>query len=325
MSESNSQREHLTPYYTTVVYSDGQYFEAAVAGCCRSSQSIVMGANPDYDQLANVTEYMSPEVILFGEYLSREQIMKFFERGFQRVKIFLYSGEDGSKYADDDAVFDKRVTLFNLDSFYENVPVEQSLAASVILEKLMCLRFPDYACDTKLGLTSEAGEFLKKGILSTGQDFERVVRKVVSSWKGMEQEHELSLIGKILTQHAKKVVLARHSTAGVDIEFTHEEVPLTMRAVSAPEYINEVRSLLSEIKTADGANYHAVVGYRFERRSDNGLPVNGYLVSVGTTGYVNATRLLKQMLASETVIGDDKSASGWATNETVHKVLTFLA
>lgn len=121
-------------------------FETAVAVLSTQAQWMPINDDSlvDYSTIAEVATHPSPEILLFGDAASQEDILKFFKRHAKIVRIFTYNEAQKQKYCDAEGnVFDSRVVCFGIDTLYENVLLFNT-AAMYTIEYICCTTFPKY-------------------------------------------------------------------------------------------------------------------------------------------------------------------------------------
>lgn len=160
--------EYLTPYQTTICYSPGSVFETTIAVLSHRAQLVVV-PNTDGDSvgnLANVPEYLTPVVMLFGDRYSRSDVLNFLDRGFQQVKIFT----DSDKYSTNGAYFDERVVCFGVETIYDHVKLSNSCSSVYLLEYILCAIIPHYETKTdKKVVNSLTGGHLLRALNFTNE------------------------------------------------------------------------------------------------------------------------------------------------------------
>ena len=245
-----SHGEYITPYNMTIVFHEDSLFETAAAFLGSRSQ-IVPIARPnsqhntiDYDAVASACEYLTPEVLIFGAEFPRSAILKFFERGFQFVHVFVYKMEDGEKYmevvsnvgnvgnvSNDNSVvttvvtadsaldmpvkreFDQRISVFTVDTFYDHLVLIEGLASVIAFEHVLIGTFPKYS-SVNPKLTYQEGRFFLDYIVDTKKHIGKTLLELVSSYKGYEMINQMVVSGRAMDE-AREILANRRIMKGV--------------------------------------------------------------------------------------------------------------
>lgn len=329
--DDEEEQEYLTPYESTVIYMDDQYFEVTAAAVASRAQRVPMIQNADRDAIIDIIGYLTPKLTIMGSYFSREQIQQFFARGFQHVNIFMYNNTEAAKYLDKNPEgpmepFHKNVHLFGLEELYDVLSITGGMINMIIMEKMTMIRFPGY---NNPNMNHNDCLNLQVGIQSTGRPFGDVISEIISSWKGFEIENEYTLRGKILLELKKQIVTDRINKCGNPITITeptdNESKSYLACAVPCTEFVTEVKLAIPKHKDKTGANYQVGILYRFEIKLIDEKPVNGYWIGMSSMqgSGINVYSLLKYFL-KENIIGSENDASGWMPSTSIHKILPFL-
>jgi hypothetical protein len=90
--------EYVTKWQTTIIYHEDSVFETSVAFLAARAQIIPISSITDFAAVADSCEHPSPEVFIFGDEFSTDDLLTFFARGFQIIHIFTYNDNQAKKY-----------------------------------------------------------------------------------------------------------------------------------------------------------------------------------------------------------------------------------
>lgn len=331
LGPSEDGKVYITPFDSTIIYLDNQYFEVTAAVLSHKAQLIPMMPGSNRDVVIDLIQYLTPTVIIMGGYFSREQVARLFERGFQTVYIFMYNSDDKNRYSNNvDGVsqpFDRRVHFFGLDELYATMHIEPGMGPLMVMEKMILARFPEYK---SVNITRADAEALKVGIQSTGLPFDQVVARMAYSWKGYELEQELSLRGKVLGEFRKQIAEDRADRCGIPVIVNMGDKSYLGCAVPTTEFITEMKKAIPGRKNKDGDVYQLSVLYRPEQRTvkegASETKVNGYYLGMSSApdSNINVCTLLRSICGDDNAGGSELDAGGWAPVAKVHELLPFL-
>lgn len=320
---------YLTPYQMTVIYHEDSIFEAAVAILGAKTQLVPIGNVADLNSVADACEHISPEVLIFGTQFSREQLNKFFDRGFHFIHVFARDIEAATaKYycdVEEDGVvtrapYDQRVVVFDTTTFYEHIVLLEGLAPMYLVEHFICASFPTY--ETILGdknVNHATGKYLVSGL--EGYDLASVLLQICATYKSFE------LIQKYIVK-GQTICEMRESMANQKIA---RAIPYTLKCgdneVSAIAFDptgvqNEILNLLPIHPRVVKEDVKLAVMYSYELHTIDNTSNGGYRVVFMSIGGDSAIELLREF-APDTVAGSNGIASAWVSFEQSAKLLTF--
>lgn len=320
-----SERIIETPYTTTIVFRDDNFFEATVATLADSHsetaiQTIGLPAGASPDEVAYI-EHISPKLIILpGRNLSTDAMAAVAKRGFQSVYCFMYSQDDyrawrqslvdagavlldtvtvddaadkddaaadetGSAAAStddntpaDEDIFSPEATIaatrfysFGVDNIYEVGGIEPSMLSSIVLEKMIMMKFPGYQSP---GISRADANNLYAGIQSTGRTFNDVIEEMCNSFRGFQLEEELTLRGKIIGSYRRQIASDLVDVSGtlvlydpigsafevervvypVNVHAKMKDIPLSAienKSADADALLNSVNSVIKELELND--------------------------------------------------------------------------
>ena len=129
--------DYITPYNITIFYHQNSLFESAVAALSNQAQLIPLSKDADLDIIGEVCEFVSLEVLVFGNDLSREHINKILDRGFKFVHIYT----SDIKYLDEDKPYRKEIATFGINEIYDHFILKPGLFVPLILDYIICGEF----------------------------------------------------------------------------------------------------------------------------------------------------------------------------------------
>jgi hypothetical protein len=139
--------EYKTPFAVTIFYHES-LLEQTVAKLCNSAQLIPLLDDYDPSTLFEVCEYITPEVIIFDNKLSADNLQSFIARGFQVVHVFdntptvdneaVPAVDDTVVPIDDDSNGKlSNIVMFNTTNFFDHLPIRSMLKHMIITYVLM--------------------------------------------------------------------------------------------------------------------------------------------------------------------------------------------
>lgn len=129
-----------TPFAVTVFYREDKLYQLAIAALSEMCQAIPVGG--DLMLLGEACEHPSPELIIFDDNYTPEHIQKYFQRGFQKIRIFANGDESPICSL---SKIDPRVSTFTTANMHDgNLKLIGNLNAVYIVELVMCGTFPEY-------------------------------------------------------------------------------------------------------------------------------------------------------------------------------------
>ncbi len=163
---------YITPYRVTVFYHSDSVFETAIAALSARSQIIPIADHiADYSKAVELYEHPTAEILIFGAAFTREDILKFFDRYADTVRIFVYNDMQKRQYYNENTAdqntttFHPRVVCFGIDELYKHVLLSVSPAVIYLLEYLSCATFPQYKSITNdPDITAATGRDLIRGL-----------------------------------------------------------------------------------------------------------------------------------------------------------------
>lgn len=186
-SDGPNMRSVLTRYHQTVFYHANDLFESAVAMFAQHAQTFPLGAEYDRAGLAEVPGELSPSVIIFDHSLGRDELLPIIRRGFQRIHVFVRPGQTPPANIDI-----PQVQHFGPGDLYDHVVLDNSLAAQLVVEKMLCALFA-YKSDMA-GVNADAGLDLITGLQFTGEPL-GTLHAIGASWKGLDLESRVCMHG----------------------------------------------------------------------------------------------------------------------------------
>jgi hypothetical protein len=298
-----------------------RYFEATAAVLAQQAQLVPLYSYSDLNSVKDVIRYLTPQLTIMGGYFSQEQLSELLQLGFKEIYVFVYNDEELSKYATkvDETweTFNKNVILFDLSLIYETLDITPGLAASMMMEKVMCFRFQSVKPE---GFTKDDAIAFVNGVKSTGKTFSEVVSEIAYSWKGFEMEEEMTLRGKIIGRYRKQIARDRVAKCGTALTISHNGKNYSACAVPTTEFVREVK------QTIPCKEYQIGVIYRYEPKVIDEKQVGGYYLgfSSAPNSGINVKDVLVGLIGEESVVGIENDSAGWAPTKTVYNILTFL-
>ncbi len=210
--------EYITPFNATVVYHDDSAFESAIATLVSRAQLIPLIDNPDYDAIADSCEFLTPEVLIFGEEFPLTAIAKFIERGFKFVHVFTRADVSKNRYIVD-GKYPLPMVVFDINTLYEHVVLIEGLLPTIICDYVVDgLYHKDqsrdgyYFCKYLYGRTGEA---------SNRNNPNKAILRMISSFRGYDEAQSMVIKGRHLVEHNDAMAHSRIMSAPV-IEFANE-------------------------------------------------------------------------------------------------------
>lgn len=206
--------EYITPFNATVIYHDDSAFERAIATLVSRAQLIPLIDNPDYEAVADSCEFLTPEVLIFGEDFPLSAIAKFIERGFKFVHVFTRGDVSKNKYMDD-GKYPLPMVVFDISTLYDHVVFIEGLLPTIIC---------DYVVD---GLyrkdESSDGYYFCKYLYGRNQSNNpnKTILRMISSFRGYDEAQSMVIKGRHLVEHNDAMAHSRIMSAPV-IEFANE-------------------------------------------------------------------------------------------------------
>lgn len=331
---------YVTPYKFTVVYHPESLFESAVAFLCDQAQLIPLAATTDYSVVAESCEHPSPEVLIFGTEFSREDLLKFFDRGCQFIHIFTYNKESAEKYIDTPEgevprPFDLRTVTFNVDTLYEHIVLIQGLLPIYILEHITCAAFPTYTSiigDKEVNNTT--GNYLCKALSFANKPFGEIILTWCSTYKGFDLVRAHVVKGQTIVEEHERLASKRlEQGIHFHLEFrrpgeTSDDELVTSHltyAVPGGEFVNNMIMLAPVHPLVVKPNCDFVMFYSLEQHRVNNIVYPGWRITLVAVGKEapNALEVLRGFV-SDTVGGSYGVASAWIPTGGAGKALPFI-
>ena len=343
--ESNEVRnpnEYLTPYPVTVIYKMDNYFETTIANVVSNAQRIPFGESSDLNLISDSIEYLTPLLLVMGDYLSREQVMKLLQKGYPDVRIFCRESNDSADkykpgckqctvdmsnpeaeqyvYCEQCSAFSKYVTVFGLEQLYQNVKIDGMLSV-VLVEKMTYCEFPNFYEDkskrnsaTNELITAKSSKNLKQGIISTKRNFGEVVSEMVLSWKGFEMESNYTMRGELIETLHAEIVLNRVKKYGRTSMIKMNDVEYSVFSVPTTELLEVTREYLTQNNKSD-----LFIMYR--PVADD---LHGYELYLSSTKIDIDQFLQTYLLDAKYVAKTSTSALTRCDNKTMYEMLPYL-
>lgn len=148
-----------TPYAVTVFYNELDLFQTGVAVFAARSQAIPVSSACGDENLADVPEHPSPDLVVFGQIPGGADA--YFRRGFQRVLLIANESDAASTHVDP-----RVVTITYAQLFTGYVEPIESMNAFYIMELLSCGRYPAHISQVN-DVTHEDGKLFSAYIKRT--------------------------------------------------------------------------------------------------------------------------------------------------------------
>ncbi len=346
--------EYLTPYQTTVIYHPDSYFETAVAFLSKRAQLIPIYSTIDFSTVADACEHISPEVVIFGNEFSREDLLKFLTRGFQFIHIYT----DDTKYVDfgEDTEnsqikpFNLSTITFQLDTLYDHIVLTPGAMPVYILEHILCAE-TSYKSEFAQ-ITTIAGKYLLRAIEFSKCDFGEFIIRLVASARGFDELTTLITRGKAIYECNEamansRIVNGMPCVLEADESDESLDSKVAVLAICSTDLRTELMNLVPAHPSCVGLDF--VMLYEFEphvcsvpSESNNeenvskpeGIEFNevdkqekiysGWRVTLVRLGKESpsAEAMLKKY--SEYASGTVGSATVWIPKEDSHKLLPFI-
>jgi len=226
--------EYITPFNATVVYHDDSAFESAIATLVSRAQLIPLIDNLDYNAIADSCEFLTPEVLIFGEEFPLSAIAKFIERGFKFVHVFTRGDVSKNKYMVD-GKYPLPMVVFDISTLYDHVVFIEGLLPTIIC---------DYVVD---GLyrkdQSTDGYYFCKYLYGRGLNNQnnpnKMILRMISSFRGYDEAQSMVIKGRHLVEHNDAMAHSRIMSAPV-IVFANENALV----LYGGELMDEISQLL---------------------------------------------------------------------------------
>jgi hypothetical protein len=180
-----SNGEYLTPFNCTIFYHEDSMFETAAA--VLASRAQVIKITKDCSSIANLCEYITPEVLIFGDEFSNEEIQLFFTKGFKFIHIFVYDNNTDSK------ISVENTAKFTIDTFYDHIVLIEGLSAFITMEHVIMGSFPNYK--TIGTISHDDGKCFLNYIRNTSK-LEETLVEIISSYHGFELINNMVIGGR---------------------------------------------------------------------------------------------------------------------------------
>lgn len=350
--------EYLTPYQTTVIYHTNSVFESAVAVLSDRAQMIpITGAEIDWENLFAVPDHPSPEVLVFGTELSRENMLKFFARGFQLIHVFYASDHandlENCPYFDKDenaepVPFDPRVAPFGIETLYDHLYLVAGLTPLYLLEYIACAEFPKYKSIINNDINYTTGNHLLRAMKFAAwqtEDFGVKLLQLCATANGFDKVAQLIGRGQTIADiNEHKANERLNNGLFFELEYdkngttakavTNERVEdvtdlkkYSVYAVSGTDVINEMLNLAPVHPKIVKAGANFVMFYSLEPHTvDNNTYPGWRVILIGINGAPNATEVLKSFLPASGVaaIGTHGIGSAWVATGDAKKLMPFI-
>lgn len=288
--------EYLTPYQTTVIYHTNSVFESAVAVLSDRAQLIPLtGSEIDWDNLFAVADHPSPEVLIFGTELSRENLLKFFDRGFQLIHVFSYDltncpyfDKNIDKTEDNDKTegnllpvpFDPRVVPFGIETLYDHLCLVAGLTPFYLLEYIACVEFPKYKSIVSENINRTTGRHLLRAMeFSDGEskDFGIKLLQLCATANGFDKIEQLIVLGRSIAEVNEHNANKRLNN-GIFFELEYDT---SAKRETEPK-VEDVSSVSADLATTKKYSVYAVGGTDLLNEMLNLAPMHPKIVKAGT-------------------------------------------
>lgn len=305
--------EYFTPYQTTVVYHTRSIFETAVAFLSRRAQIIPLDENVDYGSVAASCEHPSPDIILFGNEFSHENLNKFFDRGFQLIHIFTYENDRVQK------MDDPRIVTFDINTIYDHIVLLDGFTSSFLFEHILSGTFPNH----NDFISHEAGVHFLIALRTEKAPIGDTLLKLCSSYRGYENACAMVVKGKTI-QEMRERGANKCIGDGIFFDLKTPTGLYTTLAISSEEYVGDIIALAPVNPKVIDTNTALIMIYSFEPHIHDATTYPGWrVILVGAKNAPSAVETLK-IFSCDLTVGEYGVASTWIPTGAAHGLLPFI-
>lgn len=318
---SNGNGEYLTPFRWTVVYHVDSDFETGVAALTSRAQLIPIGVGADLSNAASACEHPTPEVLVFGNEMSREDLLKFTQRGTELVHVFVYKPEDAKKYLLDgtDKHFDEKVITFGLDELYDHFTPVDGFVPIYALEQIMCAAFPQYK-SANADINVITGKCFLNAIKYSKKQLGIVLLELCSGLRGFDKVNDLIRKGVAINEVYEHIVNDRLNR-GIMCNVGG----LKTCAVSGENLGNELIELAPMHPNVVKNQCKYVMSYMMGPEKDNdGIVFMGWRVVLIAIGDAPSAVETLKSLCDGVISGGNGIGTAWIPDTGARKVLPFI-
>lgn len=203
-------RVYTTPFAVTSIYNPASLLESLVTAMLSQAQTIPVALSERFAAALETIEHPSPELIVFGEWITKENLRELIDRGFQLIHVLKRSANshgdtnsdnnsDNNSDTDDNNIFSKNVVWFDVNDILDHLCLEPGLLAQQLVEYAVAAEYPSYKAKSP-HVTHEKGLALMHS-LSHGESTLTAVSRataLVDSFRGFDTLEQHIICGEAM-------------------------------------------------------------------------------------------------------------------------------